>query len=272
MTYGEAKTRDMARSILPATNRRDARHTAASIKRHNRRVTRQALHEWKSYEDPLEYEGHIYGYDDSPATGGEEGPKGNIKSHMWDRRNHDKLNHFIRWAEAATAHLDDPHARYMYIKKILPDNLIGRHALSHLEFVEAFNYRADVHSRYTFTAPRKMLEAPTHDEVYALVSLDLKKLNAKIKATQLRVEYEASLRTRTYGRRTVEDMRKDYIRRNAPRLCQGLDDDEFFRRAVLATTPEGKVVLEMLGRELEPTNFRRLARQIRKARDAKAQG
>ena len=69
MTYGEAKTRDMCRSILPSTRRKTDRRNAQSIKRRNRRLTRQTLHDWKMTADLDDFEGHIFGYEDSlPAS------------------------------------------------------------------------------------------------------------------------------------------------------------------------------------------------------------
>lgn len=57
--------------------------------------------------------------------------QGNWDYIVEDRRGADKLNHFLRWAYETTKDLD-PGDRYVHFKKILPDNLIGHHALSHM--------------------------------------------------------------------------------------------------------------------------------------------
>lgn len=137
MLYGPEKARDIARSILPSTRRRSAREDAARLKRNTRRHNRQSLHTWARYDDPYDYEGHIYDYDEpSPC----HAYWGTIKDVMWDRRNGDKLGAFQRWAPAVTKHLPNGEARYMAVKKVLPDNLIGRHALSHIEHLEEFEH------------------------------------------------------------------------------------------------------------------------------------
>lgn len=205
MQYGEDKIRTMARSILPATNRRDAKNTAQMIKRRNRRNTRQTLHEWKSYTDPLEFEGHIFDYGEPTSLGWE---MSSIKAAMWDRRQHDKLQPMIRWAKAYTAHLDDPFDRYMLMKKILPDNLIGRHALSHLEFEDEFDYR-DEWNRYLHRGPWKV-RVLDGDKFLELIKIELKEINR-----QVRRHNESLL--------DYEKKRKTLI---LP-LCRGIDDAKF---------------------------------------------
>jgi len=60
-----------------------------------------------------------------------------------DRRDADKLNHFIRWAEAITA--DMPRQdRMSHVRALLPKGLIGWHAVSHLEFRDHFKTQAEI--------------------------------------------------------------------------------------------------------------------------------
>lgn len=137
MLYGPEKAREIARSILPSTRRRSTRTDLAYLKRASRRRVRQTLHDWAGYDDPLEFEGHIWDYH-SPNPH-HDGYWGGLSAIVDDRRNGDKLGALLKWAPAVTAHLDDPEDRYMAIKAILPDNLIGRHALSHLINMEEFD-------------------------------------------------------------------------------------------------------------------------------------
>lgn len=146
MIYGDDKVRNMSRSILPSKSRKTARHNAALVKRMNRRKTRQTLHVWSQYEDYDEFEGFVYDYDDAPAVGHLgwwiDSWKGGCttKGIAWDRRDADKIKPIMRWAKAIAPRMGDtPVERYFNIKKFLPDNLIGRHALGHIMDLEEYD-------------------------------------------------------------------------------------------------------------------------------------
>lgn len=131
--YNE-KQRDMLRSILPATNRRSVRFDAAVIKRQNRRATRMTLREWSTYDNAYDFEGHVYDTDD-PVTGG-CGYSQTITELMWERRQRDNVSALVRWTErlCETKFKDmDEWDRKAHFKRMLPDNLIGRHAWSHID-------------------------------------------------------------------------------------------------------------------------------------------
>lgn len=186
MQYGDEKVRDMMRSLLPSTSRRTSRENAASVKRRNRRRTRQALAEWKGWTDPYEFTGHIYDYGDTPAV------RYSIKDVMWERRDADNTAAFIRWATAKTKHLDDPFERYAAIKKLTPDNLIGRHALSHLRWVDGFDF-GDVRAFYALCGYRRCAggakepAALSEVQVREVIAMDLEALNRCLKASMLPV-------------------------------------------------------------------------------------
>lgn len=232
MIYGEEKVRTMARSILPATNRKDARTTAAAIKRTNRRRTRQALHDWKRHADPYDYEGHILDYGE-PCGGASHWDAHTIKEAMWDRRQHDKLSHMVKWAIEYTAHLDDPEDRYMLMKKVLPDNLIGRHALSHLDYLEEFDFQGNAWWRYGNYRRPEPVEVD-EVELRNLITLRLGELNRAIA---------------TYNKREFP-LSKDEAKR-IPK-CQGIHDTEFVHRCRRSNSAERNVVLKMLGHEVPP--------------------
>jgi hypothetical protein len=138
------KIRDMARSVLPSSARKGARDNKAIIKHKNRHKVRQALREWRHEIDPYDYEGfadhdYIYGY------AGDQ----NIKMAVNDRRGADKLS-VVHWAERLCAtKLADlcEEERLEYFRKVMPDNLIGRHALGHIADKVAPTVRY-LHSRY----------------------------------------------------------------------------------------------------------------------------
>lgn len=92
------KLRDMIRSILPSTIRKRARELKAMENRAARRTGREA----------------------------------DLRSVVWDRRAHDKLNHFMRWCEAITDGLSDEE-KLEAVRALLPRTLIGYHAFTHWE-------------------------------------------------------------------------------------------------------------------------------------------
>lgn len=130
------KQRDIARSVLPSKNRKTARSRAATIKRHNRRSTRNTLHVWAKFDDALDFEG--FTHDTNRSTHYDD----IITMAMWERRNADKLGPIMHWAERTIAKnpelQEDFDVCRNYFKAILPDNTIGRHALGHLKDCEGF--------------------------------------------------------------------------------------------------------------------------------------
>jgi hypothetical protein len=125
------KDRDMARSILPSKNREAARSAKAHIKRAARRRCHQTcdglakLDSYRSVDWDARFDLRAY-------------PDAEIHMVVRWRRAGDKLNHFERWAIARTKGLpiDD---RLGSIIAVLPDGLIGDHALSHLRLLAEIN-------------------------------------------------------------------------------------------------------------------------------------
>jgi len=128
------KRRDMARSILPSTNRKPARNAITRTKRAHRRAIRHDL----SVLGRPHLAATPIGIDDPSGDGWDERvdlrryPSAEIRDTVRWRRGGDKLNHFIRWAIASTAGLpvDD---RLSHLRSIVGSRLIGDHAMSHLE-------------------------------------------------------------------------------------------------------------------------------------------
>jgi len=58
-----------------------------------------------------------------------------INEIRWERRAADNTSAVERWAEALTKDVPKG-ARVAFMKRLLPDNLIGRHALTHLDFLD----------------------------------------------------------------------------------------------------------------------------------------
>lgn len=165
------KLLEMIRSILPSKSRDSARFFKAHERRVVRRGVRQALHTEDAEETAVDF---TVDADQS----------GNVSA----RRGSDKLNHFMRWCESLTEGLSDEEA-IDFVRGILPNNLIGDHALSHWE--AHCRYRGDrkripererrarfLQSFYDRT--RNRLLAALHDDPDFLG-----RLNAAIKARAL---------------------------------------------------------------------------------------
>lgn len=127
MMYGDNKKREMARSILPSKRRQNAKDNLCAIRRKARRAARRDTRLISHEEDSGEFtERDLYAY-----------PMVDIRNEVRDRRDADKLSHFQNWAIKVTDGME-PDARMAHMMKILPDNLIGWHARSHLRWRDEF--------------------------------------------------------------------------------------------------------------------------------------
>lgn len=128
------KRRDMCRSILPSTRRKGAADDLAAWKRNHRRTIRHQIHDAMGY-DWLDYEGTTLDVDTNRPVKGGHG-WGRIITHLVDeRRNADKIHPLRRWVEAIKDDLpgEDDEQKWAALRTWLPQNLIGRHAMSHVE-------------------------------------------------------------------------------------------------------------------------------------------
>jgi hypothetical protein len=131
------KHRDIARSILPSTSPRPARHDLAAAKRHTRRAVRADLRALRrdDYDD---------GVADLTRTADRE-----INQIRRRRRARDKLNHFEHWAVRAMR--DIPiEDRLGWLRSVLPAGLIGDHAMSHLRRIPELDPHAEVRYPWRF--------------------------------------------------------------------------------------------------------------------------
>ncbi|AKF87168.1 hypothetical protein MFUL124B02_38775 [Myxococcus fulvus 124B02] len=132
MLYGDEKSLQMARSLLPSQWRAQARQHRALLSRSTRRavrvrVSRMAL-EPDLFEDCAEL-------DEDAAS-----KMGGVVSR---RRRSDKVNPFIRWAKHRTAEeLRD--SRLSRIRGTVPEGVIGAHALGHLRGEKHFMSTAEL--------------------------------------------------------------------------------------------------------------------------------
>lgn len=162
MQNHDEKITDVIRSVLPSTARRDARRTRQLIHRAARRKVKVALRA-----------GDADAFVDL---------RGSIEEMVWDRRAADKLGPLVRWALHQVRH--DPRLREAgfaeridHFRQLLPDNTIGRHALSHIAWpLERLDSR-----------PREFADGPSCvGEVRALYEAGYHgELNARLKIHQL---------------------------------------------------------------------------------------
>ena len=206
VTYGESKIKDIAEGILPAT--RNAAHAARKARRHIHKTARARIR--------------------MELTAGDDGgvastlARHEIVQQMWRRRQADNLSALFRWAERTTRHITDAEDRYLAIQAVLPDNLIGRHALSHIAHVDGFRKPGDDPDRWRYRredpAERTARLAGEHrrrvDALAELAAVDLAGVNAWLKA------HPSCPRPGSHPRGTACDCR--------PRLVAGLHDVDSF--------------------------------------------
>lgn len=126
MLYGDEKPRHMARSILPCAHRDESRKAKRAVKRGARRVARSRVKALARDPDAFDFEADFDSY-----------PEHEVRSLVHRRRQADKLNHFVRWAEVVTEGLP-AESRLSRMRALLPEGLIGEHAVSHLKQRAAF--------------------------------------------------------------------------------------------------------------------------------------
>lgn len=128
MRNHDQKIKDMSRSVLPSTGRESVRKDRRIIHKRRRARERAAVVAWRRDTDPESVTPDIRGMDARDITW-----------MVWRRRDSDKVGPLIRWAEATIA--GDPALRSAsraeqaaYFARLMPDTLIGRHAVQHIEW------------------------------------------------------------------------------------------------------------------------------------------
>lgn len=128
MRNHDQKVKDMCESVLPSTSRKNAREKRriahGTARAHQRAALRAAIE-----ENEL-----------GPALGDADGRRcAAIHEMVRDRRAADKVAPLIRWARATLEREPKlrnaaPEEVIAYFASLLPDNLIGRHAVQHIEW------------------------------------------------------------------------------------------------------------------------------------------
>jgi hypothetical protein len=144
--HGE-KIKDMSRSVLPSTGRKSARDTRRLIHKRQRTLELAVVTACRRDTDP----GSL-----TPDVRGSYAP--DIRQMVRQRRDGDKVGPLIRWAKATIA--ADPVLRsatraeqVVYFARLMPDTLMGRHAVQHIEWALEWDERRARYDASRPTAP-----------------------------------------------------------------------------------------------------------------------
>lgn len=160
MRNHDEKNKNMQRSVLPSSRRSAARRERRAIHQRTRARQRDALAQYRKD-------------DDVPEPDFREGRrKAATKWMVVDRRSADKIGPLTRWAVRTierdptlrTAALADQVA---YFASRLPADVIGRHAVFHIELALRWRFHSDSERRYWGPPP-----GPTRHERREQVAVD----------------------------------------------------------------------------------------------------
>lgn len=138
-TYGPSKQRDMIRSVLPSKSRKGARDDLNNARRAARSEARSRMSVYRGYVRDIDEIEHDIALDDYPTE--------RIGEIVDNRREADKLGPLFRWAPAQVEHLPQ-HERLDAMRALIGNTPMGRHALGHLKFEDAFYVEDPTSYRY----------------------------------------------------------------------------------------------------------------------------
>ncbi len=163
MIYGKDKAIEMARSLLPSTRGKGAKDSKNIIKRTARHNIREELHMVAIDPD----------YYDDCSTDFNAYPEHELREVVYDRRGGDKTHPFERWAEAITKGVEQD-SRLTFVKSLVPEGVIGDHAISHLKWKDHFASQAKKEleaniRQYRLERGKKNSQKLTHEEEVSLL-------------------------------------------------------------------------------------------------------
>lgn len=128
MIYGDEKIRDMARSILPSKYYRSARRCKKEFSKRKRQQVKEGLRKTLS-NDNYEYPDNFDPNMDQVIS------NDRLERIVRNRRDGDKVNPIQRWFRLKVQQINSEDERYAYARSVLPNNLVGWHALTHLRWI-----------------------------------------------------------------------------------------------------------------------------------------
>ena len=132
--HGAEKIREMLRSVLPSTARKSARDNKQLLHGQERQRTRQAIRT-ADFQDPENFDIEPPHIRKAHA----------IKEIVGERRGADKVGPLVRWAERLSRTLPPQDIR-SHFQALLPEGVIGEHALGHLRGIDGFSNDRYKHS------------------------------------------------------------------------------------------------------------------------------
>lgn len=153
MIYGEEKIRQMARSILPSKRSSTSRKILQDIEQSHRAYVRQNIRRIDGdWELPDSFD---------PKCD----PQIKVAWEVGERREADKLGHFEAWAVSKVKDIPGADARVAAMRAMLPDGVIGQHAMGHLRAYDEFRLeRTWLDSRHKYVRQTKA-ERAAEDKV-----------------------------------------------------------------------------------------------------------
>jgi hypothetical protein len=200
----DEKIKDMVESVLPSTRRKTARTERRIIHKKQRARQRDMLRNISVEPDPDFCEGRRVSA---------------ISTMVWDRRAADNVSALVRWAgavverDSALAAADWPSQR-AWFASVLPQDLIGQHALQHIEWA--------IGPRPTYSWMRRTPARPL-DEIRAEVTAQVHRILESGRHAELNIRLR-----REYAVDRAPRWVREPNRLRPERLLAGLHDVESF--------------------------------------------
>ncbi len=224
MRNHDEKIKDMVESVLPSTSRKTARAERRIIHKTQRSRQRDMLRSITVEPDP---------------DFGEGRRTSAISNMVWDRRAADKTGPLVRWAAAAVE--SDPALREAdwptqkaWFTAVLPKDLIGQHALTHIEMA--------IGPSATYSWMRRKPARPLTD-IRAELTLQVRRILESGRHGELNIRLRQE-----YGVDRAAPWIKESDQMRPERLLGGLHDVEAFVDDVVRDSDLRKVVGEVAGR------------------------
>lgn len=216
MIYGDEKRRQMARSILPSRARVWARQTKRHLNKQVRHRVKQELREV------------LFDADHGEESEVDFCEEPHWAFFLWERRAADKLAHFETWAVEITKHIPEPSGRRAHIRSLLPEGLIGWHAMEHLRNYDAFR---EVPRHPVLAISRREYKARSREKRERAMVWRKKKLCELFEIDGAHRALNLAMRD---AHRTVTWDEGTPVGPESPRLLRGLDDIDAFLSDLVA--------------------------------------
>lgn len=217
-TYGAAKKRDMARSILPSTkkNGQDDRRRVHKRARTQERALMGCAWDDEDADPDFDTVEHTRTYE--------------VRDMVEMRRYKDKAGPFMRWAERVTKDIPQEN-RLSYLRTLVPDSLIGEHAVSHVEWKDHFRDPSDPANNYRHYPSIKEREKAERDRLVRQVRACLLE-----QGEHARLNRALKQAHRTHHRHYTSGLLWEAVGPKSPRTLQGVHDVEAFVDALYAAS------------------------------------